>query len=353
MKMEKFFAPSYARLRPFRENKPGQAFPLYPHLVEKLLAAHAKPDSPPDSTVAHVLATCSGYGYADGDLVATMMARLGLGENSCLTLSETVDAMLICSTAHLVQSRCGRVIILCYRGTEPVNLISWLTDLDVHPEKVSLVPGQSPVMVHAGFHRNVRSTRFEVAQALRVALSGKSLLDGHDLAHPLEALYVTGHSQGGALAALFALMTLTNPDYRPIADAIRAVYTFGQPMIACPPLPSVCASSGPLGQMTFRYIYRKDVVPALPPTASGDFQHFGREYRFEGDGAGEAEWRPQSSAEDQVTSVLEIPLAVSAFFSDQLKWFRRASLRYSIDDHIPTHYIDALRPKDQLSEFGD
>jgi len=82
------------------------------------------------------------------------------------------------------------------------------------------------------------------------------------------------------MAALFGLMMFTNPAYRAIADRIGAVYTYGQPMIGEPPLPPECGPSGAMGIWTFRYIYAKDVVPALPPTASGPFQHFGEEWRF-------------------------------------------------------------------------
>jgi len=357
MDIEKFLAPTYEELRPFREGQADPGFPVYPDLVERFLAAHARPgEAPPrpDREVAHALAVCAGYGYAGGGTVATMMARLGLKAASCITFSEVVDAMLICTTAHLVQSRCGRLAILCYRGTEPLNLISWLTDADVHPEKVVLRPGQRPVTIHAGFHRNVRATRFEVARALRAALLGLSLYDGHRLSHPLEALYLTGHSQGGALAALFALMAETSSAYRPLADKLRAVYTFGQPMIACPPLPGLCDPDGELGRKTFRFIYEKDVVPALPPTASGRFQHFGHEHRLRRTGAHPAGDLPQNGrATRQVGSLIELPLAASAFFGDQMKWFRHLSFCYSLDDHFPHHYIQALQPADRASEFGD
>src|SRR5688572_8609086 len=99
-------------------------FPVYPDLVGDLLASGESDRR--NATVAHVLATCASYCYADLDTVATIAARLGMDGCSCVRIEQTVDAMYIYSTAFLVQSRCGRVVILCYRGTEPTNLGSWL-----------------------------------------------------------------------------------------------------------------------------------------------------------------------------------------------------------------------------------
>src|SRR5262249_54120037 len=321
MATEKHVAPSYEQLRPFRKDpvEPGK-FPVYENLASVLVNAHRESDTAnpqPDPIVAHVLGTCAGYAYSDGATVAMMMARLGLDSNCCCTVSEHADAMFICSTAHLVQSKCGRVVILAYRGTEPVNFINWLTDADVHPEKVTLGPGGAPFTVHAGFYRNVRATRYEVANQLKLALDGKSLYDGKDMKNKLEALFVCGHSLGGAMAAMFSLMMVTNAVYEPIASRMRAVYTFGQPMIGCPPLPPQCGAKSELGRKPFRYIYAQDIVPALPPTASGLFEHFGQEYQFS-NGA----WNVKIKPMEQVGNLLEIPLAVSAFFGDQMKWFK-------------------------------
>src|ERR1700692_2456731 len=98
MELFEAVAPSYEQLRPMKPMRTG-TFPVYPDLPGALLAAAVHPDP----TVAHVLATCAGYSYSDAKTVAMMMARLGLEDNRCLTVSESVDAMFICSTAFLVQ----------------------------------------------------------------------------------------------------------------------------------------------------------------------------------------------------------------------------------------------------------
>ncbi len=135
--------------------------------------------------VRHVLAVCAGYAYSDEATVAMMMTRLGLERSRCAMVREVVDAMFICSTAFVIQSEDGRVVIVCYRGTEPANLINWLTDFDVEPDQVrynlDAESGDESYRVHAGFYRNVRATRYAVIEVLQRALAGRSIMsDGGD-----------------------------------------------------------------------------------------------------------------------------------------------------------------------------
>ena len=159
--------------------------------------------------------------------------------------------------------------------------------------------------------------------------------------HPLEALYVTGHSLGGAMAALFALTVCANNAHRPLADRLRAVYTFGQPMAVAAPLPQATHEAE---QKLFRHVIPRDPIPALPPAQWGPFLHFGQEYRYVN-----GEWQRAESPVAQL-ALKEIPRSVLAFFAPEK---RRASARYTVDLHAPHHYIDALRPKDRVTELGD
>jgi hypothetical protein len=193
-------------------------FPVYPDLVGELLAAGATRNA----TVAHVLATCASYCYADLQTVATIMARLGMDGCRCVRIAQSVDAMYIYSTAFLVQSRCGRVAILCYRGTEPTNLGSWLGDADVGAERLRVASTRAAgaLEVHRGFYRNFRATHWQVLQELALASRHRLADPDAGVAQPLEALYVTGHSLGGAMAVLFALTT--------VHAELRGVYTLSR-----------------------------------------------------------------------------------------------------------------------------
>lgn len=320
-------------------------FPVYAHLADDLAAAHHAVDGERDATVAHVLATCAAYAYSDADTVAMMMTRLGLDANACVRITETVDAMFIFSTAYLVQSRCGRVAILCYRGTEPATLGNWLGDAEVGAESstMSLEGGAPAFRVHAGFHRNVRATWWTVLRELTLALQGRSLVDpGETVEAPLEALYVAGHSLGGAMAALFALKLAGTREHGALAAKLRAVYTFGQPMAVGGSLPPVADD---IARKLFRHITGRDLTPSLPPAAWGAFSHFGKEYRHTN-----GEWQRTEVPVAQLVRTREIPRSLLAFFATST---RRPSYPYSIADHGPHHYLSALRPDGRVTEFGD
>lgn len=95
----------------------------------------------------------------------------------------------------------GKVAVLAYRGTQPDELLDML--VDGNAKRHDLGGG---AWVHAGFHDAFRQTRPMVDDLLRQAGG--------------ETLWITGHSLGGALAAIAA------------AHYARArVYTFGQPHV--------------------------------------------------------------------------------------------------------------------------
>jgi hypothetical protein len=318
-------------------------FPVYAGLVEELLAAHRRPTDERNELVAHVLGACAGYAYSDADTVATIMSRMGLDAHACVRIAQTVDAMFIYSTAYLLQSRCGRVVVLCYRGTAPAILGNWIGDADVGSETLSLASAPGLLRVHAGFHRNLRATRLAIVEELRLALQARSLLDAHEkVDRPLEALYITGHSLGGALAALFALTLDGQGEDRAIAQSLRAIYTFGQPLVVGGELPP---ASEPVAGRLFRHVFERDPVPALPPLGWGVLTHFGHEYRHV-----EGRWQRSATPVAQLLNLREIPLSVFALFATQK---RRASLRYSLAEHGPHQYLAALRPPGRVTEFGD
>lgn len=338
-------APSYEALRPLKPPRSSE-FPVFDDLTDRLVTTQ----SHPDETVRFVLAVCAGYAYADPATVTMIMARLGLEDNVCRTVSQHVDAMLIDTTAHVIQSADGRVVILGYRGTVPMSGISWINDLDVNPHRVPLaLPGhRDSYDVHAGFYRNVRATRPDVIACLHAALQGRSVLgDGTPMPHPLEALYLTGHSYGGAMAAMLTVMLHTEDAYGEILAKLRATYTYGAPMIGSPGLAEACERDLRISGRVLRYVYENDIVPQLPPRACGSFQHFGDEYRWT---AGHG-WAP-STPRTQLGQLAEVFAAPATFVARQLRLTRNITFHASLYDHLPGGYITQLTPADVVSEFG-
>jgi predicted lipase len=357
--------PTWDDLRPLRTPTVSGRFPVYPDLTDRLAA----PAAHPDPVVAHVLATCAGYAYATGDtvqatadVVAMIMSRMGLQRNTTRVIGVSVDAMFICSTAVLVQSEDGRVVILCYRGTQPMNLVNWLTDADVYADRIALTTTGSDhvIPVHAGFYRNVRATRYQVVEALRDGLEGQAIDGSGRRPHSLQTLYVTGHSLGGAMACLMGIMlradrgaaadaTGGSAPGDTLAERLAAIYTFGQPMVGTAGLAEACTRDPSLARNVLRYVYGRDIVPHLPPMDTGDYRHVGREFRYAGAGHWEESSRPSGPTSSLITTA-EVPVA---YFARRIRLLRHLRGLYSIDDHLPHHYVSALTPPGTVTEFGD
>lgn len=360
------------------------SLPLLPNIADELVQAATHPTD----DIAYALAACAGYAYSDADTVAMMMTQMGLCGNHCAEIALSDDAMFIDSTAYLVQSEDGRVVILCYKGTSPGNFTDWLLDADIDPDRISLTLTPDGVAnpaywVHSGFYRNVQATRRKVVKALDRALRGESVLDdGGPMPNSMKALYLTGHSMGGAMAALMALLLHVDPARRDMRAKLRAVYTFGQPMVGPPALAEFWRQSGP--PPLIRYVYERDVVPHAPPRDSGLFEHFGAEYQYQG-----GTWKPPSPPITQVNLAEFAVLTPSDFVTSKIAelrglttaWnglarrfdnlppvrlassatrrlpfgdaFVRLPLVYSIEDHSPNNYISRLAPEGIMSEFGD
>lgn len=355
--------PNFEDLRPLSK-KSGQPvvsddFPVYRDLA-LLLSEPMKPFDPlrlhPDKIVAHTLGVCAGYTYSDIDTITLMMARMGLEKCRCRTISLYVDAMFIISTAYIIQSEDGKVVILVYRGTQPGNFINWLTDADLSFEKVRFnFKGDNSTAydVHAGFYRNFRATQFAVGEVLDLALKGKAVSDlpgGSEPKYTMETLYITGHSLGAAMAALMAIAIQNEPQYDRFRNALLAgaVYTFGQPMIGSRELADKCTEDDFIRDRLIRFIYQKDPVPHLPPLeTSHHWKHFGREYQY----VNKNRIRKVKPARQMYA--LQLAGAFVAFIVRLIPYLRRIPFTYQFNDHGPQHYITALTPDNSKTEFGD
>jgi hypothetical protein len=321
--------------------------PRYPRLVDDLLAVQPGVYSP---VAAYVCAVAAGWVYAEQprDVITTWMDRLGLVGARCRVFAVHNDVMLVAATAVLVQSACGRVVILCYRGTEPRNLASWMADLDVNP---TLAPMRASTrgdeaLVHLGFSRNLQVTWDDVAGALGRAAAGQAVDERADGSlRPLQALFVTGHSLGAAMAALAGVRLATGHTESPrFRSKLRGIYTFGQPFVGNPAFAAVCSDDPLLRRGLFRHVYRNDVVPHLPGRSFGKFAHFGREFRLAPGLRWEEHTKNATQAPDTVLSMFVVPTLT--YWASQLASTRRLGrLGYSWYDHLPQFYIEATTPR--------
>jgi len=152
------------------------------------------------------------------------------------------------------------VTVVCFRGTQEKR--DWLTDLDssrVEYEKPEGV--NTKWMVHRGFWIAYALIAEKLLEAIREHGAHKPLL-------------ITGHSLGGALAAVAAL------DLAARSFASR-LYTFGQPRVGDAYFVRALSNAA-LGY--HRFVNNNDIVPRLPPAGMKSFRHAGRLNYFDHQG---------------------------------------------------------------------
>jgi len=321
------FKGTYRSTKPIR--KPfGGAASLGEDLVTRLLDREIAYDP----ELAYVCSIVSGWSYADGQTLLDRMAYYGLPSATVDEIAVLNPALMIVATAHFVRSECGRVGILSFRGTEPTNLINWLTDSDVEPRNFT-----GTGSVHRGFYENLQAIWDDISTALVHAVETPS-----GARAPLQKLYVTGHSLGGAMAVLAAAKIIRD-EPSSVERALAGIYTFGQPAVGDTEFASYYRPR--FGDRLYRHEYAFDLVPRLPPASTGDFQHFGevRVAVSASDG-----WLSSSRAAQQVR-VLSVAAvsSLASFVGRRVKLLARVErvlCKYSLfDDHSPRGYIEASR----------
>ncbi|WP_437311956.1 lipase family protein [Sorangium sp. So ce388] len=324
---------------------------------------------------AYLLSLLSSWAYADTETFASRIADAAGFQ--CAVLQTVNDALVLNNAAYLIQSQDKNTIILCFRGSMPRNSINFWSNANVRLEPSFLFSGN----IHSGFSRSVHALWPWISKLLEQAFARKDLCEAVEQLNkqqgvtacsdedaagaetsgsargPAETgtstdtratdekktapkLYITGHSLGGALAALAAALLFgeqtpifTNlGQYR---DSLAGVYTFGQPMVG----DRFFADWGEkkFGSKCFRMVYKNDFVARMPPRTMGNFQHFGVRYNSSDIG-----WvlspQPQGAARSFVLTSLLAGLGLIATRVPALSWFSLVRA-LSFEDHEPFYYM--------------
>ncbi|WP_437629989.1 lipase family protein [Sorangium sp. So ce854] len=122
--------------------------------------------------IAGIMATVSSWSYSDVTTFAEVMSRTGFGGGNAVSVNLQNDALLVGTTAFLLQSKDRRVVVLSFRGTEPRSLINWLANINAKVE-----PFHALGYVHGGFYRPLLALWHTLMPLLEDAMSGVPLCD--------------------------------------------------------------------------------------------------------------------------------------------------------------------------------
>src|SRR5262245_42135886 len=161
-----------------------------------------------------------------------------------------LENIAIADTEAMV-AETDKFVVVAFRGTSSRAHLK--TDMQARLNVARVAVDGRSVRVHAGFYAAFRKIEAKL----------REVLIGQDEA---KAVYLTGHSLGGALALVAAAAFGGNDK---LGDRIAAVYTFGAPRVGGADFPNLVKAPH------YRVVNSGDVVPHVPPNWLTGYVHTG------------------------------------------------------------------------------
>ncbi|MEM7590803.1 MAG: lipase family protein [Cyanobacteria bacterium P01_A01_bin.83] len=192
-----------------------------------------------------------GFSAANMAYLAHCAQAIYRPNSECTELIQKIDSKLADNIRYFESRNTGtegfiggddEKIIMAFRGTSDKK--DWLTDAATIQKSWSSVTNIGKV--HSGFFQSLISVWSVVIEHLK------------ELQTDNQPVWITGHSLGGALAALaYATLRLQEPRYD-----LAGAYTFGQPRIGDDVLCK--AFDADSKHRFFRVVNNNDIVPRVP-----------------------------------------------------------------------------------------
>jgi hypothetical protein len=160
-----------------------------------------------------------------------------------VTFKDIYSGISIRDTEAIVLEN-DKSVIVAFRGTQKISIVDWITDAHCrHSTK-----GCGGYGVHHGIYEALMSVWNQIEPYIKN--KGE------------KTLWFTGHSLGGALAALATANCLFDPN----KVTPNGLYTYGQPKVGGEDF--AIAFNKEFKNQAFRFVNNNDIVPLLPPSLS-------------------------------------------------------------------------------------
>jgi len=189
---------------------------------------------------AYWLAQAAQIAYQDKGTIEQAVRDLGMDEFQFLSKDDT-EGFIAANDQN---------IVVAFRGTQPSHLKDLLTDAKIH--KVKAPMGN----VHRGFLNAFELVMDDTFNAIERMRSGENS----------QALWLTGHSLGAALASVAVSHLLTD------RQDVAGMYNFGQPRAGDDEFAGTFNSK--FEDRHFRFVNNNDSVTRVPPREFG-YSHTG------------------------------------------------------------------------------
>lgn len=199
------------------------------------------------------MAYCAEAAYGSPEVSKAKLEQLGFtinGTEHFIDLPGSDTQCLVVGDAEK--------IIIAFRGTE--NLKDWRTDLELLKSVWKIGVGA----VHKGFYEALESVLSQVIDRIKQLRTNN------------QPLWFTGHSLGGALAALACATFCQDKDRELTTYETAGIYTFGQPRIGDRIFTK--AFDAEARARYFRVVNNNDIVPRIPNLG---YQHGGNLVYFD------------------------------------------------------------------------
>ncbi len=219
---------------------------------------------------ALLLARLCSAAYMDDVPARAAAQQLGLTGFIWIDLTEHFEDV------YAIAAGGAGFVAIAFRGTKDFN--NWMTDFQATPVSFPWLFDRGPDVgdIHAGFGHALRDAWTKIQSAVG------NLIPTPDIAPDMPrqpTLWLTGHSLGGALAALAGAAFGMWSD-APIRT-VNGIYTFGQPRVG---LFRFCGNYDHLlSRKTFRFVNNKDLVPRVP-FRGFDYADIGQMIHFDSSG---------------------------------------------------------------------